>query len=136
MNEIIMNSLDTTRIRERIREVKAGNAYSPTEIEKLVAELNKAKIMEPTQIPGDVITMHSIVKVKYINNHKEFTLQLVYPEEANIKENKVSIFAPIGIALLGYRKGDIIDWKTPGGDFKIKIEDIVYQPEAAGDFQL
>jgi regulator of nucleoside diphosphate kinase len=136
MKEIIMNSLDTTRIREKIRLVKAGNTYSPTEIEKLIAELNRAKIMEPKQIPGDVITMHSVVKVKYINNHKEFTLQLVYPEEANIKENKISIFAPIGIALLGYRKGDIIDWRTPGGNFKIKIEDIIYQPEAAGDFQL
>ena len=136
MKEIIMNSLDTTRIREKIRLVKAGNTYSPTEIEKLIAELNRAKIMEPTKIPGDVITMHSIVKVKYINTHKDFTLQLVYPEEANIKENKISIFAPIGIALLGYKKGDIISWKTPGGNVKIKIEDILYQPEAAGDFQL
>ena len=136
MKEIIMNSLDTTRIRERIRQVKAGNAYSANDIERLIYELNRAKIMEPKQIPGDVITMHSIVKVKYIDNHKDFTLQLVYPEEANIKENKISIFAPIGIALLGYKKGDIISWRTPGGNVKIKIEDIIYQPEAAGDFQL
>ena len=136
MKEIIMNSLDTTRIRQRIRQVKAGNVYSVNDIEKLISELNRAKIMEPMQIPGDIITMHSIVKVKYIDNNKDFTLQLVYPEEANIKENKISIFAPIGIALLGYKKGDIINWKTPGGNVKIKIEDILYQPEAAGDFQL
>ena len=136
MKEIIMNSLDTTRIRQRIRQVKAGNVYSVNDIEKLISELNRAKIMEPMQIPGDIITMHSIVKVKYIDNNKDFTLQLVYPEEANIKENKISIFAPIGIALLGYKKGDIINWRTPGGNVKIKIEDILYQPEAAGDFQL
>jgi regulator of nucleoside diphosphate kinase len=61
---------------------------------------------------------------------------LVYPEEANIQENKISIFAPIAMALLGYKKGDIVNWPTPGGKIKIKIEDILYQPEAAGDFHL
>lgn len=136
MKEIIMNSLDTTRIRQKIKQLRNGNGYSKNDLERLLGELNRAKVMEPSQIPGDVITMHSIVKVKYVDSNKEFTLQLVYPEEANINEKKISIFAPIGIALLGYKKGDVIDWSTPGGNVKIKIEDILYQPEAAGDFQL
>jgi regulator of nucleoside diphosphate kinase len=136
MKEIIINSLDATRIRQRISRIKNGNAYSVNDIQRLVGELNRAKQADPGQIPADVITMHSIVKIKYISNDKTFTMQLVYPEEANIQENKISIFAPIAMALLGYKKGDIVNWPTPGGKIKIKIEDILYQPEAAGDFHL
>lgn len=136
MKEIIINSLDATRIRQRISRIKNGKAYSVNDIQRLVGELNRAKQTDPGQIPADVITMHSIVKIKYISNDKTFTMQLVYPEEANIRENKISIFAPIAMALLGYKKGEIINWLTPGGKIKIKIEDILYQPEAAGDFHL
>ena len=136
MKEIIINSLDAKRIRQRISSIKNGRAYSANDMERLVYELNRAKMVEPAEIPADIITMHSIVKVKYVNNNKTFTLQLVYPEEANIKENKVSIFAPIAMALLGYKKGDVINWWIPGGKVKIKVEDILYQPEAAGEFQL
>ena len=131
-----MSSLDLARIRERIKDVKYQNAYTMREIEKLQAELDRARVLEPHQVPGNVVTMNSIVTVKYLTTGKEFTIRLVYPEQANVKENRVSVFAPVGSALLGYRKGDTIHWNAPGGKIKIKVQDVVYQPEAAGSFCL
>jgi len=136
MKKLIINRLDAERIRQNISKFKSGKPYSVSDIERLVEELNRAIVMAPEEIPSDIITMHSVVKVKYVNNDKSVTIQLVYPEEANVKENKVSIFVPIATALLGYKKGDIINWRIPGGKVKIKVEDILYQPEAVGEFQL
>ena len=59
---------------------------------------------------------------------------LVFPHSANINQNRISILAPIGTALIGYKIGDIIEWKVPGGLRKLKVEEILYQPEASGNF--
>jgi len=61
---------------------------------------------------------------------------LVFPSDADLKNGKLSVLAPIGTALLGYRQGDIFNWKVPGGTMKIKVLEILYQPEASGDFNL
>ena len=122
-----MSSLDLVRIQERIKDVSYKNAYTMREIEKLQDELNRARVVEPHRIPNNVITMNSVVTIKYLTTRKEFTIRLVYPEDADAKENRVSVFAPVGAALLGYRKGDTIHWNSPGGKIKIKVEDVVYQ---------
>ena len=132
MRNIIISSLDRARISERMKEVKYQNAYTLRELEKLQQELDRARVLEPQQIPESVITMNSVVTVEYLTTGKEFTIQLVYPEDANAKENRISIFAPVGSALLGYRKGDTIHWSAPGGTIKIKVKDVVSQPEAVG----
>ena len=136
MRRITMSSLDLARIQERIKDVSYKNAYAMREIEKLQDELDRARVVEPHRIPDNVITMNSVVTVKYLTTGKEFTIRLVYPEDADAKENRVSVFAPVGAALLGYRKGDTIHWNSPGGKIKIKVEDVVYQPEAVGCFDL
>ncbi len=87
-------------------------------------------------IGGDVVTMNSIVKIHFQNNKSTMEFKLVYPSEANIKEKKISIFSAVAAALIGYRVGDEIDWLVPSGMTKIVIDEIVYQPEAAGDFDL
>ena len=108
-----MSSLDLTRIRERIKDVKYQNVHTMREIERLQDELNRARVVEPHRIPNNVITMNSVVTVKYLTTGKEFTIRLVYPEDADAKQNRVSLFAPVGAALLGYRKGDTIHWNSP-----------------------
>ena len=131
-----MSSLDLARVRQRIQWIEPRNAFSNTEIERLQEELDQAKVMELNKIPEYIITMNSVVSVKYLTTHNKFTIQLVYPEDANIKVNKVSIFAPIGAALLGYKKSDIICWNAPGGSMRMLVEDVWFQPEAAGEFYL
>ena len=132
MRRIIMSSLDLARIRERMKEKQYQNGYTTHELNMLQNELDRACVMEPHQIPEDVITMNSVVRVKYLTTGKEFTIRLVYPEDADVKASRVSVFAPVGAALLGYRKGDTIHWNAPGGRLRMKVEDVVYQPESVG----
>jgi regulator of nucleoside diphosphate kinase len=102
----------------------------------LKKEIRKAKIMDPKEIPRDVITMNSRFKVKDLDSLEESVYTLVFPEDEDIYQNKISIYAPLGIALIGYRVGDVIEWPVPSGTLRIKILEILYQPEAAGDYHL
>lgn len=90
----------------------------------------------PGKNTPQVVTMNSIVRIRYMDTNKTVDLQIVYPDQADIKQNKLSIFAPIATALLGYRTGDRIDWEVPKGTISLLIEEILYQPEEAGHFHL
>ena len=90
--------------------------------------------MEIEDLPKDVITMNS--KILIIMNGNEGEVTLVYPQEADLIEDKISILSPIGTAILGYREGDTIEWAVPSGSIEIHIQKILYQPEAAGDLDL
>jgi regulator of nucleoside diphosphate kinase len=105
-------------------------------IEELDDELRRAKVVASKNVPEDVITMNSKVRVKDLDSGKETIYQLVFPGDADVKQNKISILAPIGTALIGFRVGETLDWKVPAGVKRIRIEEILYQPEAAGDYHL
>jgi len=80
--------------------------------------------------------MNSKVRLRDVGRQEEMVYWLVFPGNADPDQNKISILAPIGTALLGYRVGDIIEWKVPAGVTKLKVEEILYQPEATGDSHL
>ncbi|MEJ2900819.1 GreA/GreB family elongation factor [Pedobacter panaciterrae] len=89
--------------------------------EKLSNELKEATIYSEEELPSDVVCLKSEARIANTKTGKEFTFKLVMPEEANIKVQKVSVFAPIGIALFGYRTNDIITWEMPDGLQEFKI---------------
>lgn len=101
---------------------------------ELSNEMKNAQIVDITELPENVITMNSKALILLDGNEEEITL--VYPQEADLIENRISVLSPIGIALLGYREGDTIEWTVPSGTMKIDIKKILYQPEAAGDLHL
>jgi len=136
MSNIIVNKLDYLRIQKRINEARQKKTIEKSEAEKLLNELNTAVLMEPQEIPDDVVTMNSVVSISFSQSGRNQEFKIVYPDEANFKEKKVSIFSPIATALLGFRVGDLIEWMLPGGLTKIRIDRIIYQPEAAGDYTL
>lgn len=105
-------------------------------VRDLVSELNRAVIVPPTEIPPDIVTMRSRVRIKDRVSNEESVVTLVFPNEANLDDGKISVLAPVGIALLGYRVGDIIEWNVPAGPRSFEIIDIMYQPESAGDYHL
>ncbi len=136
MKKIIINRLDYARIKKCISDAKQFRSINNAEAEKLIKELESSEIVEPEAIPSNVVTMNSIVKLSFINNNKQVQFQIVYPDQANLKENKISIFSPIATALIGYKVADEIEWLVPAGLTNIRIEEIIYQPEAAGDYSL
>lgn len=105
-------------------------------IKELEKEVLRAEVVSPKEIPENVVTMNSKITFQFIDSDDEMTYQLVFPEDANIDKGMISVLAPIGTALLGYRVGDVIEWQVPAGMTKVKIKKIHYQPEAAGDYHL
>jgi len=136
MSKIILNRLDYSRIKQCISDAKQFKSINASEAENLLKELNSAKIVEPQEIPDNVVTMNSIVKISFPNTTKQIEFQIVYPDKADLKNNKISIFSPIATALIGYKVADQIEWLVPAGPTKITIDEILFQPEASGDYNM
>ena len=133
---IYISSFDKERLMRLIENSDNYNNPDKNYLKELEKELDRGKIIEPKNIPHNAITMNSKVRLKDLDSGEKITYMLVFPDEADISKNKISILAPIGTALIGYRVGDIIEWKVPAGLRKLKVEEILYQPEAAGDYHL
>ena len=103
-------------------------------LKKLEDELDRATIVDPRAIPSDIITMRSRVRLTDLVSGETNIYSLVFPKEADSNQGKISVLAPIGTAILGYRKGDTIEWQVPSGLRRLKVDEILYQPEAAGHF--
>jgi regulator of nucleoside diphosphate kinase len=107
----------------------------------LAAELGRGKVVPASDVPKDVVTMHSRVRVRRVGDSDgdgdgPETYTLVYPEEADFSAGKLSVLAPMGTALLGARAGQEVEFEAPAGTRRIKVLKVLYQPEAAGDFHL
>ena len=102
----------------------------------LQEELNHSKVFHAENVPRNVVTMHSRVRVWDLGAEESDTYTLVYPADADIEEGKVSVLAPLGLALLGARVGQVVEFDAPAGLRRLRIQKILYQPEAAGDFHL
>lgn len=133
---IFITSTDQERLERLIQLEEEFAPGSKTHLAELKSELKRAVIIEPQDTPSDVITMRSQVLLKDLSSGEELTCTLVYPDEADMAEGKISVLAPIGTAILGYRENDKVEWAIPGGTALLKVEKILFQPEASGNFQL
>lgn len=128
---ITLSRLDVERI-EKLLEAPALRD-SPA-AERLHGEIDRANIVEPEDMPINVVSMNSAADCVDESNDKHYALTLVYPKDANADKGMVSILAPVGSALLGLKVGQSIDWPGQGGrTLRLKVTAIHYQPEAAGD---
>jgi len=134
--KIHITRYDMDRLTELIDGLRLSPKANQANLDLLEKELYRAVLVDPRQIPHDVITMNSKVIITDTESGEKTTYTLVFPSAANISENKLSIMAPLGMALLGYRTGDIIEWPVPSGVRKLKVDKIIYQPEASGDYHL
>lgn len=133
---IHITEFDLMRLRSLIIEARYSNYRDTPYLDSLAKELNEAIVVPSKEVPPDVITMNSRVRLRDLDADEEMVYTLVFPEDANISQGKVSVLAPIGTAMLGYRVGEIFEWQVPEGIRKIKIEEMLYQPEASGDYDV
>lgn len=117
---------------DRLSSMVADRAAGRQDLQQLEAELDRADIVDVAELPADVVTMHSVVRLRDIDSGELKTYRLVYPSEAGHGESSLSVLAPIGTALLGYRSGDTIEWTVPRGVKRVQVMEVLYQPEAAG----
>ena len=133
---IYVTEPDYERLSGLIETTRERNGVDREYVSKLEAELDRAEIVDPKHIPADVITMRSKVRLEDLVSGEASTYSLVFPTEADFSERKVSVLAPIGTAILGYKRGDTIEWPVPSGVRRLKVDEILYQPEAEGDYEL
>ncbi len=113
-----------------------AQAPDPEALEALQSELDQARLVSSEAVPPDVVTMNSKVRVRDLDSGEERIITLVFPEHADPAAGKVSVLDPVGTAILGYQVGDEIRWTSPKAKLRLKVEEMLYQPEAAGDRHL
>lgn len=131
MAKIIVTQSDHQQLTDMIRELRRQRTDEWHYIDALEHELSRAKVVPDEEVPADVVTMNATVRVRTKPSRvgsQQWTL--VYPEQADFDNNRLSILAPLGTALLGYRVGDTVTWQMPAGPRKIEIEKIVSRPRA------
>ncbi len=127
---ITVSSRDADRLSSLLDELSDEQFPGKDE---LLAELDRATIVDPEKVPSNVVTMNSTVRFQVEGSDREFSMTLVYPRDQG--DSKISILAPVGSALLGMTEGESIAWPKPGGGvLSLKIIEVTYQPERAGDF--
>jgi len=134
--QIYITEFGKSRLEELIAVAGEFGDHDRSDLESLAGELEQAEIVSSKDVPPDVVTMNSKVVLRDLTTSEKMTYVLVFPIDANIDEGAISVLAPVGTAILGYAKGDVVEWRVPSGIRRISIEEIIYQPEAAGDFHL
>jgi regulator of nucleoside diphosphate kinase len=134
--EIVVTEFDQSRLRKLLEGPRRWNARDRTHVNHLESELDRAEVVRPVDVPPDVVTMNSEVAVRDMDSNEEMIFAVVFPAHANVNRQKISILAPIGTAVLGYRVGDTIVWNVPGRRRRLRIERVLFQPEAARQFDL
>jgi regulator of nucleoside diphosphate kinase len=123
-----------SRLIERLR--REGKATEGSGADLLEEELDRAFVVDPYRVPATVVTMNSEVEATALETGQTFKVTIVFPAEASAKAGRVSVLAPLGLALLGSRVGEEITWTMPGGVRRLRVDNIRFQPEAAGLFGL
>jgi len=136
-DKIMITVSDYGRIMNLIDQL--GDFFSKEQkenMEKLKAELRRAVKVDSSNMPRDRIRINTTFEIKAVEEMESRTLSLVFPDQANMEKNRLSILSPVGTAVLGYRVGDIIQWRVPAGKKRFIITKILYQPEASEDYHL
>ena len=128
VGDIHITELDQAQLRNLVASEQASAMF------ELEHEIERAIVVDPRQVPRNVVTMNSRALLQL--DDEEVEVALVYPEDADDSTGKLSVCSGIGTAILGYGEGDAFDWRIPDRTCRIRIKKVLYQPEAAGDFHL
>lgn len=116
---------DLRRLRELIRVALQNPGPDLENLKRLEAELERASVVEADELPQDVITMNSTAELENLDSGGTMVFTLVYPEMADVDEGRISVLAPLGMAMIGYRVGDEFEWPTPGGTIRYRVKRLV-----------
>ena len=126
--DIILTNSDLERLLSLVDQ------HDSSVSESLEAELQRAIVVDPHEVPPDVVTMNSEVVYEDCATRARRQVRVVYPQDADAGRGYISVLAPIGSALLGLRVGQTIDWRVPNGTKRIRVVEVRDQPEARGAY--
>lgn len=133
-----VTSQDMQRLRSLIapsHPAMRGDDRDRPYLTLLKAELDRAVVVAPDEIPPDIVTMNSRIRLR--DGRRTWIMSLAFPEDADPEEGRISVLAPLGAAILGCRVGQNVSFRVPGGaERSCDILSVLYQPEAAGHLHL
>jgi regulator of nucleoside diphosphate kinase len=127
---IVLTEPDHEQLNWLIASSKEQCRLDAERLNDLQNELNRAIVVKPCKVPPDVVTMNSRVRIRDLISGIELSYQIVFPKDADIAASRISVLAPIGTALIGYRAGSTVEWRVPSGRRRFRILNVEYQPEA------
>lgn len=134
--KIYITESDLRRLCNVVATELALDGGSNRHLAELIAELQRAEIVASDEVPDDVVTMNSTVVLRDLETDEVETYTLVYPNHADIARNRLSVLAPVGTAILGYHVGDVVRWRVPAGVRRLRVDEVLFQPERVGAFNL
>jgi len=129
--EIIVTSRDHAELSSVIAVTGKVSHRVKWELRLLENELNRARIVAPEKVPPDVITINTRAEFLDLETGERMEFTVVLPIDANTNDGKISVLAPLGTAMLGYRVGDEFVWHVPHGLRRLKVIKLHFQPEAS-----
>lgn len=129
---IYITQEDARRLNELLIRQRSSNNKDRENLRVLAFELSRATLIAPDRVMPDVVTMNSRVLVEDPADGQTEELTLVFPEEADAAEGRISVVAPIGAALLGCRTDETVEFAVPRGTRTLRVRQILFQPEASG----
>lgn len=130
--KIIITEFDYERLQDLLAS-EFATVIGPREyLDDLRAELDRAEIVRPEDVPENVVTMNSTVALRDLDTQEKEIYTLVFPDSADIANDRLSVLAPVGTAILGERVGDVVRWRVPQGIRRLKVECVLFQPEREG----
>ena len=131
--ELYITQRDLTQLQELLEGGGAVHDRDRKDLSVLAEEVKQATIVGPDAIPAKVVTMNTRLRLMDLEARKSFEMTVVFPQYADVDTGKVSVISPVGTAVLGYAEGDTIEWSVPAGKRRLRIEKILFQPEADGN---
>lgn len=129
----IVSDADMERLSRLVRALKHSLFRDQQQLELLDQTLESAEVRLPARVPGDIIRMNSSVRVFDFDTGQKEVYMLVFPEEANFSRRAISVLAPLGIALLGRKQGDIIEARVPGGIRRLRVDRVLQRSRVASE---
>ena len=130
-HSIVVTDDDMNRLSRLVQALKHSLFRDQLQLESLEQTLASAEVAPRERIARDVIRMNSTIRVLDLDTRKKERYTLVFPDSADISTRQISVLAPVGIALLGRRQGDVIETKVPGGARRLRVEWVSQRPRTA-----
>jgi len=134
---IWLTAQDYNRLRVLLGTLSRQSREAQAGVTALEEILDSARVVRPDRVPGNVVTMNSEVLYEDLHTGRRRTATIVYPSEADAASGRISVLSPVGGALLGETEGSQVELPLPNGQTRsIRIQGVLYQPEAQGNFAL
>lgn len=116
---------DLLKLRKLLREAKSDAGRDLDNLKRLEGELDRATVVDDEGMPADIITMNSRVEMVNLATNDSSIYTLVFPEYADIDDGRISVLAPLGMAMIGFRTGDEFSWPSPGGTMRFRVGEVL-----------